>query len=124
MLVRDGEESGLGEELILPDQFFPALRHQLPQQGERRLMAEVFADALMCVGGYAKRSEREIEEARDWFLSLENQNHPYSLTSVCQYLDIDADFIRDKMSRIIAASGRIALKRNKVPRKAVLEVAR
>jgi hypothetical protein len=77
-------------DVILPSQYFGAVRKLTPEQ---RLMAAVLDDALECLAKYRlandHQSRRLFEDAKEWLLASET-DWPYSFQGICSILDLDA----------------------------------
>jgi hypothetical protein len=89
--------------LTLPSQFFlPAQESYDYWTGSRRLMLSVLRDALASWFRYrrdsSKRGQRLFRETRDWFWSSD-QSWLYAFESICEHLEFDPDFIRERLVR-------------------------
>lgn len=88
-------------EVILPAQFFGALRRQRPCQGERRLMLAILEDAINCFQKYhdgrRSRERRLFCEAEEWLLSADRA--PFSFEHVCGVFDFDPAYIREGLQQ-------------------------
>jgi hypothetical protein len=93
---------GLEPDLMLPEQFFGALRRGSAQNGERRLMAAVLQEGIETFQKYAGARDAEgralFEDARAWIVARHDQDL-FSFTTVCAVLDIDADCVRGGLLR-------------------------
>ncbi|NOT53992.1 MAG: hypothetical protein HOP18_05245 [Deltaproteobacteria bacterium] len=106
-------ENGTGvfqPDLLLPSQFFTALRGRSQGDGQRRLMIAVLEDAIECFQKYldAKDSRgRQLgTEAEAWFLTDE-PTWLFSFANVCETLDLNPAFLREgllawKTNRLVA----------------------
>jgi hypothetical protein len=95
----------LGASTLLPEQFFsPGTQSFAIWTGERRLLLAVLEDAVNSLLKYrvaqSRRGRRLFAETLDWFWSRE-QRWLYSFESICRHLNLDADYIRGGLSRII-----------------------
>ena len=93
-------EGGIGvfqPDLLLPLQFFTALRGRSQGDGQRRLMIAVLEDAIECFQKYTdakdSRSRQLGNEAEAWFLT-DDPNWLFSFANVCETLDINPEFLR------------------------------
>lgn len=82
-------------EFVMPEQFFPQPRS--PMSGERNLMLAVLKDAIHA---YLKHAHSRYDdclelfaEARD-YLDDDDMEYPYSMTNICEVLDIDVGRLR------------------------------
>lgn len=84
-------------DLLLPLQFFTALRGRSQGDGQRRLMIAVLEDAIECFQKYAyakdNRSRQLGSEAEEWFLT-DDPNWLFSFVNVCETLGINPEFLR------------------------------
>jgi len=98
----DRAADGLEPALMLPEQFFGALRRSSGQNGERRLMAAVLQEGIETFQKYAHAHDadgRELfEDARAWILARHDQEL-FSFTTVCAILELDADWLRSGLFR-------------------------
>lgn len=93
-------EGGLGifqPDLLLPLQFFTALRGRTQGDAQRRLMIAVLEDAIecfqKCVAAKDNRSRQLGVEAEEWFLA-DDHDWLFSFVNVCENLEIDPEFLR------------------------------
>ena len=91
------------EELVPAEQFFvPAQESQAMWNGERRLLLAVLENAVHEFFKYChsrtRRGKRLFQEAEGWLWSSES-NWLYSFESICLYLDLDPDTIRQRLLR-------------------------
>jgi hypothetical protein len=98
----DRAADGLEPDLMLPEQFFGALRRSSGQNGERRLMAAVLQEGIETFQKYAYAHDPEgrelFEDARAWILARHDQEL-FSFTTVCATLELDADCLRSGLFR-------------------------
>lgn len=84
-------------DLLLPLQFFTALRGRSQGDGQRRLMIAVLEDAIECFQKYTdakdSRSRQLGTEAEEWFLT-DDPTWLFSFVNVCEILDINPEFLR------------------------------
>lgn len=73
-------------------------------QGERRLMLAVLEDGLRTLLGarLGRTNLSWVARELQWFSSTD-RSHPFAFESVCDALDIDADWLR---GRVLQAAGR------------------
>ena len=87
----------LEPEILLAGPLDPALCRSKPLQGERRLMLAVLRDAVDCYrrGRRARDPATRLvfAEARAWLESTD-RCVVFSFESICDVLDIDADYLR------------------------------
>lgn len=93
---------GLEPDLVLPEQFFGALRRASTQSGERRLMAAVLEEGIETFRRYALTADpvgRELfDDARAWILARHDPSL-FSFTTVCGLLEIDEGYLRSGLLR-------------------------
>jgi hypothetical protein len=99
---------GLEPDLMLPEQYFGALRRSSNQNGERRLMAAVLQEGIETFQKYATAQDPEGRElfadARSWILARYDQDL-FSFTTVCATLEIDAECLRGGLLRWLDLQG-------------------
>ncbi len=92
-------------EVMLPTQFFGALRGQAAlQRGECRLLAAVLEDAVRRFQRYANATDRHgqrmFREVADW---IERRDSPtdaaFEFEYVCAVLGLDPDYVREGLQR-------------------------
>ena len=99
----DGDEKCMlpQPDLILPTQFFDALRRHPPAQGERRLVLAILEDAINCFQTYIfanrSRNRRLFREAEAWLMS--ENDEPFSFEHVCAVLGLEPTYIRRGIQR-------------------------
>ncbi len=94
-------EGGTGvfqPDLLLPSQFFTALRGRSQGDGQRRLMIAVLEDAIECFQKYVdakdSRGRQLGTEAEEWFLT-DDPKWLFSFVNVCETLDLNPAFLRE-----------------------------
>jgi hypothetical protein len=103
----DERSMPLQPEVILPEQFFTALRSRAT--GERLLAVAVLQDAIDCFQKFLfasrPRYRRLFRDAEQWIMETEVQGpaddtHPYlSFAQVCDGLGLDPDDVREHLQR-------------------------
>ena len=87
----------LDPDILLAGQLGPALSGSKPFQGERRLMLAVLGDAVDCYrrgrGARDPATRLLFDETRAWVESTDRRAL-FSFESICDALDIDADYLR------------------------------
>src|SRR5437867_5914304 len=95
--IADAGTSLFQPDLLLPAQFFAALKQKAHACGERRLMVAILEDAVVCFQKHLwaadSRSRQLGAEAERWFLSDDN-SWPFSFVNICETLDIHPLFLR------------------------------
>ncbi len=96
------------EEALAPEQVFsPAADAARHWTGERRLLLAVLRHAveefLRHRHARTTRGKRLFRETRDWFWSRE-QNRLCAFETICAYLQLDADYIRRGLRRLLDTS--------------------
>ena len=103
-------ESPLEPDILLGSAF----SRSKPLQGERRLMLAVLRDAVDCY--HRGRRTREpatrllFDETRAWVESTDRRA-TFSFESICDVLDIDADYLRGRLRQRRAAGATAAWRR-------------
>jgi hypothetical protein len=106
-----GDSKLFQPDVLLPAQFFAAMRKRVPKEPEYRLIVAVLEDAIDCFQKYAfvrdAKGRQLFEDAAEWITS-DDRRWPYSFVSICDILGLDPDYIRDGlqgwMKRRAAAS--------------------
>jgi|SRR5579862_6320745 len=87
----------LEPDILLAGQLGPALSKSKPFRGEHRLMLAVLGDAVDCYrrGRRARDPATRVlfDETRAWVESTDRRAL-FSFESICDALDIDADYLR------------------------------
>jgi hypothetical protein len=91
-------------EMTLPEQFFRAADQSfVVWTGERRLLLAVLEEAVESFFRYrdatTRRRQRLFNETVEWFWD-HDQRWLYSFETICQHLDLDADYIRGGLQRL------------------------
>lgn len=80
-----------------------------PESGPELLMWAVLRDAILCLQGQApdvpqKMRGRAADEARRWIRS-EDRTYAFSFAAICDVIGIEADTLRERLLRPVAADG-------------------
>ncbi len=99
----DDEQTGpFAPYTILPSQFFDALRHKRPLEGEKRLILSMLEDAIGCfmdgIDSRTKKSQELFREAERW-INVSDCRFIFSFDNACEALDIDPEHLRDGLIR-------------------------
>lgn len=91
-------------EMTLPEQFFRAANQSFAVwTGERRLLLAVLEEAVESFFRYrnaaTRRRQRLFHETVEWFWS-HDQGWLYSFETICQHLNLDAEYIRSGLERL------------------------
>lgn len=91
-------------EMTLPEQFFRTANQSFAVwTGERRLLFAVLEEAVESFFRYrnatTRRGQRLFRETVEWFWE-HDQKWLYSLETICQHLDLDAEYIRGGLQRL------------------------
>jgi hypothetical protein len=96
----------LESEIILPAQFFDAMRPGAPNTGERRLAFAVLGDGLNCYLKYAnvrtKAGQKLFHEAEDWIFSTTDRRL-FSFENLCETFGIEVQLLRGALTKMDAA---------------------
>ena len=97
----------LEPDVMLPAQYFRALRGRASYSGERRLIVAVLEDAINCfqknLFATDNRGRRLFREAEKWFVSTDREL-PFAFENICEFLSLDAEYIRKGLCRWACAA--------------------
>jgi hypothetical protein len=86
--------------IILPSQYFSALRHRTSVHGERKLMLAVLEDGVRCylknMHAVSPRKRNLFFEVREWIHAKDNDG-PFSFESLCQEFGLDSSRVRNAL---------------------------
>ncbi len=89
-------------EVMLPSQYYEAMRRKHLLEGEKLLMFAVLEDAVDTFMKYVnttrRRGQRLFREAEEW-INQKDPNWPFSFENICQFLDIDPEYMRAGLRR-------------------------
>jgi len=92
----------LEPDVVLPVQYFRVLRGRASYGGERRLIIAVLEDAINCfqknLFATDKRGRRLFREAEKWLMSADREL-PFAFENICEFLSLDAEYIRKGLRR-------------------------
>jgi hypothetical protein len=96
-------QGGLLEpDVMLPAQFFRVLRGREAHGGERRLIIAVLEDAINCfqknLFATDNRGQRLFRDAESWLMSVD-RGLPFAFENICEFLSLDAEYIRQGLCR-------------------------
>ncbi|MBI3767713.1 MAG: hypothetical protein HY271_04360 [Deltaproteobacteria bacterium] len=80
----------MAEDVLLPEQYFDRWARRASDSPEKRLMFAVLLDAAMQVQG---RKRKDAAAAEEWIRGTDCANAPFSFRSICEALDIEADYL-------------------------------
>jgi len=84
-------------DVLLPSQFFAAMRKRVPQEPEYRLIVAVLEDAIDCYQKHMfardPKSRELFEDAEAW-ISSDDRKWPYSFVSICDILNLNPHYVR------------------------------
>ncbi len=92
-------------EIMLPTQFFDALRQQATlQRGECRLIVAVLEDAIRRFQKYATATDRHgqqmFREVEEWIAGRQAGGEPsFGFEYICAVLGLDPDYVREGLQR-------------------------
>ena len=96
------ESSGLGIELILPEQYFGDRSRDPRSEPPRRLMLAVLEDALLTLVNHvcsrSVHSRRMIAEVELWIAS-NSRDDLFAFASICDVLGFEPGYLRDTIGR-------------------------
>jgi len=89
-------------DILLPAQYLDNIQPKSNLMPEKRLMLAVLEDGLCCFQKYCfasdEKGEALFKEAEAWIMD-ENVLWPFSFGSICDYLGIDAGYLRSGIFR-------------------------
>ena len=108
-------------EVVTPEQFFtPAERSRIAWTPERRLLLAVLEDAVAMFLHYrsdlSTRGKRLFRETEAWFAATDRTSL-CSFESICDHLNLDADYLRQGLRRLSAPSAEQVLSLHKLLRR-------
>lgn len=84
-------------DVLLPAQFFAAMRKRVPKEPEYRLIVAVLEDAIDCFQKHLfardAKARQLFEDASEW-IAADDRQWPYSFTSICDILNLNPEYIR------------------------------
>lgn len=84
-------------DILLPIQYFAALKRKKYSCGEHRLLIAIMQDAIECFQKHihARDSKRRqlYVDAEVWITDLEDEG-PFSFTNICELLGMNPDYLR------------------------------
>jgi hypothetical protein len=85
-------------DVLLPSQFFAAMRKRVPKEAEYRLVLAVLQDAIECfqkhLGAREPKARELFDDAEAWIAS-DDRSWPYSFVNICELLNINPDYVRE-----------------------------
>lgn len=85
-------------DVLLPTQFFAAMRKRVPKEAEYRLVLAVLQDAVECYQKHHGASDPKAYElfadAEAWIAS-DDRSWPYSFINICELLNISPAYVRE-----------------------------
>ncbi|MGH7766788.1 MAG: hypothetical protein ACREQP_04985 [Candidatus Binatia bacterium] len=89
-------------DVLIPAQYFDALRSKTGMEPEKRLMLAVLEDAVRCYqNNLAPESEigrKSFEDAEEWLME-EGGDWAFSFESICEALGLNPEYVRQGLSR-------------------------
>ncbi len=89
-------------EVMLPVQFYDALRRKHELEGEKLLMFAVLEDGVETymkkLNSPTRRGQNRFREAQEW-IEREDKQWLFSFDNVCEALDIDPEYMRRGLKR-------------------------
>jgi len=90
-------------EVLLPVQYYEVLRRKHVLEREKLLMFAVLEDAVETFMKYADsttlRGQRLFREADEWINYQKDPSWPFSFDNICQFLDIEPNYMRGGLRR-------------------------
>ena len=89
-------------DVLIPAQYFEALRSKSGMEPEKRLMLAVLEDAVHCfqdnVSTESEIKRKLFNEAEEWFLK-ENDDWAFSFENICEALALNPEYVRQGLLR-------------------------
>ena len=89
-------------DVLIPAQYFEALRGKNGLEPEKRLMLAVLEDAVRCfqdnVSAESDTKRKLLNEAEEWFLK-ENDDWVFSFENICEALALNPEYVRRGLLR-------------------------
>jgi hypothetical protein len=100
---------------ILPEQYFPGPRDTEEVSGPRGLMLALLEDGIRCF--FEDRNHPSLERRRagrqaEAWIRLQDSSWPFSFENICQFLELDADSLREQLLESQAKSNPAKLRRS------------
>jgi hypothetical protein len=113
-------------DVLLPGQFFAAMRKRVPQEPEYRLIVAVLEDAIDCYQKHLHAQDgkaRQIFEETEEWIESDDRRWPYSFVSICDILNLNPEYVRRglkawKTHRLSAPRARTADRDDYLPARA------
>jgi hypothetical protein len=87
-------------DILLPAQYFDRIQPKSESIPEERLLLALLMDDIYCFQKYCFASDKKgkalFREAEAWIMN-ENLTSPFSFSGACDYLEIEADYLRSKI---------------------------
>lgn len=84
-------------DVLLPTQFFAAMRKRVPQEAEYRLILAVLEDAIECYQKHVFAHDakaRQLFEETEYWLTSDDREWPYSFVNICEILSLNPAYLR------------------------------
>jgi hypothetical protein len=85
-------------DVVLPKQYFDALKRKKYPTGEHRLLVAILRDAVDCFQKYANATDQKRRQlyldAESWIDAAEDQGQ-FSFNNVCDLLGMNPDYVRE-----------------------------
>lgn len=95
--VEEGVGSLFQSDALLSAQYFETLRRKVHLEPEKRLVFAVLEDAVACFQTYVlsrdDRGKALFREAEQWIME-ESNDWIFSFENICDFLEIDPDYLR------------------------------
>ncbi len=95
--LKEGVFSMFEPDVLLPVQYFEALRPRFPLESEKRLMCAILADAVECYQKYCAapgdKAVEKFDEVERWIMERDEEWF-CSFDNICDTLGIDAQYLR------------------------------
>jgi hypothetical protein len=84
-------------DVLLPSQYFAAMRRRVPKEPEYRLIVAVLEDAIDCYQKHLfarePKARQLFEDAAEW-IGSDDRSWPYSFVSICDILNLNPHYVR------------------------------
>jgi hypothetical protein len=84
-------------DVLLPTQFFAAMKKRVPREPEYRLIVAVLEDAIDCYQKHLfardPKARQLFDDAAEW-IDSDDRAWPYSFVSICEILNLNPEYVR------------------------------
>jgi len=97
-----GEAELFRPDILLPPQFFGAMKRRVPQEAEYRLVVAILQDAIECFQKHLRardpKARQLFADAEAW-INSDDRQWAFSFANVCDLLGLNAEYLRRGLCR-------------------------